>query len=77
MQVANRSLQDPWGRSSVGRVSEWHSEGRRFDPDRLHQEVRNNFVPGFFFLSVVAFFPFMYNISCMYIANPTMEGALL
>ncbi len=28
----------PRGRSSVGRVLEWHSRGRRFDPDRLHQE---------------------------------------
>ena len=26
-----------WGRSSPGRASEWHSEGSRFDPDRLHQ----------------------------------------
>ena len=26
-----------WGRSSVGRALEWHSRGRRFDPDRLHQ----------------------------------------
>ena len=26
-----------WGRSSVGRAPEWHSGGRRFDPDRLHQ----------------------------------------
>ena len=25
-----------WGRSSVGRALEWHSRGRRFDPDRLH-----------------------------------------
>ena len=25
------------GRSSVGRALEWHSRGRRFDPDRLHQ----------------------------------------
>ncbi len=26
-----------WGRSSIGRAPEWHSGGRRFDPDRLHQ----------------------------------------
>ena len=26
-----------WGRSSAGRALEWHSRGRRFDPDRLHQ----------------------------------------
>ena len=25
-----------WGRSSVGRALEWHSRGRQFDPDRLH-----------------------------------------
>ena len=25
-----------WGRSSAGRALEWHSRGRRFDPDRLH-----------------------------------------
>lgn len=27
-----------WGHSSVGRALEWHSRGRRFDPDYLHQE---------------------------------------
>ena len=26
-----------WGRSAVGSAFEWHSKGRRFDPDRLHQ----------------------------------------
>src|SRR3989304_7811919 len=26
-----------WGCSSVGRALEWHSRGRRFDPDQLHQ----------------------------------------
>ena len=25
-----------WGYSSVGRALEWHSRGRRFDPDYLH-----------------------------------------
>src|ERR1700733_6412746 len=25
-----------WGHSSVGRAPEWHSGGRRFDPDWLH-----------------------------------------
>ncbi len=25
-----------WGHSSVGRALEWHSRGRRFDPDWLH-----------------------------------------
>jgi hypothetical protein len=25
-----------WGCSSVGRALEWHSRGRRFDPDQLH-----------------------------------------
>jgi hypothetical protein len=25
-----------WGRSSTGRVPDWQSGGRRFDPDRLH-----------------------------------------
>ena len=30
-----------WGRSSVGRALEWHSRGRRFDPDRLHQDPPN------------------------------------
>ncbi len=28
--------EDKWGRSSVGRALEWHSRGRQFDPDRLH-----------------------------------------
>ena len=27
---------NPWGHSSVGRALEWHSRGRRFDPDWLH-----------------------------------------
>jgi hypothetical protein len=37
-----RLLQRPslWGRSSVGRAPEWHSGGRRFDPDRLHQTMK-------------------------------------
>src|SRR5947207_5446022 len=26
-----------WGCSSIGRAPEWHSGGRRFDPDQLHQ----------------------------------------
>ena len=26
-----------WGCSSIGRALEWHSGGRRFDPDQLHQ----------------------------------------
>ena len=26
------------GHSSVGRASDWQSEGRRFDPDWLHQK---------------------------------------
>ncbi len=26
-----------WGYSSVGRALEWHSRGRQFDPDYLHQ----------------------------------------
>src|SRR4029079_11225764 len=26
-----------WGHSSVGRALEWHSRGRRFDSDWLHQ----------------------------------------
>ncbi len=30
-----------WGRSSAGRALEWHSRGRRFDPDRLHQKINN------------------------------------
>jgi hypothetical protein len=30
-----------WGRSSAGRALEWHSRGRRFDPDRLHQTINN------------------------------------
>src|SRR6266850_7308006 len=29
-----------WGRSSAGRALEWHSRGRRFDPDRLHQKFQ-------------------------------------
>ena len=30
-------------RSSVGRAREWHSRGRRFDPDRVHQtEIAEN-----------------------------------
>ena len=30
------SFRQTWGRSSAGRALEWHSRGRRFDPDRLH-----------------------------------------
>jgi|WetSurSiteA1Bulk_404760.scaffolds.fasta_scaffold02961_5 putative endonuclease len=30
-------MQSSWGCSSVGRALEWHSRGRRFDPDQLHQ----------------------------------------
>src|SRR5258705_8544573 len=26
-----------WGRSSIGRASDWQSEGSRFDPGRLHR----------------------------------------
>ena len=29
------------GYSSAGRALEWHSRGRRFDPDRLHQKINN------------------------------------
>ena len=29
-----------WGLSSVGRASDLHSEGQRFDPVRLHQNKR-------------------------------------
>ena len=29
-----------WGCSSVGRALEWHSRGRRFDPDHLHQKQK-------------------------------------
>ena len=36
-----------WGRSSVGRALEWHSRGRRFDPDRLHQMFHINQSLGF------------------------------
>ena len=28
-----------WGCSSVGRALEWHSRGRQFDPDQLHQRT--------------------------------------
>src|SRR6202035_5177857 len=28
-----------WGHSSVGRALEWHSRGRRFDSDWLHQTL--------------------------------------
>ena len=28
-----------WGCSSVGRALEWHSRGRRFDPDQLHKDT--------------------------------------
>ncbi len=37
-----------WGRSSAGRASEWHSEGQRFDPVRLHhkrQDFSCRFLP--------------------------------
>ena len=30
------------GRSSIGRASAWHAEGRRFDSDRLHQIFKPN-----------------------------------
>jgi PD-(D/E)XK endonuclease len=34
IQSATRRYDDlPWGYSSAGRASEWHSEGRRFEPD--------------------------------------------
>ena len=29
-----------WGCSSVGRALEWHSRGRQFDPDQLHQNSK-------------------------------------
>src|SRR5690606_27749777 len=29
------------GHSSVGRALEWHSRGRRFDPDWLHQDSKS------------------------------------
>ena len=35
-----------WGYSSVGRALEWHSRGRRFDPDYLHHESAD-FISGF------------------------------
>ncbi len=32
------ALEKPvWGRGAAGSASEWHSEGRGFDPHRLHQ----------------------------------------
>jgi putative endonuclease len=31
-----RTILNLWGCSSVGRALEWHSRGRRFDPDQLH-----------------------------------------
>ena len=31
-----RAFTYTWGCSSVGRALEWHSRGRRFDPDQLH-----------------------------------------
>ena len=39
-----------WGCSSVGRALEWHSRGRRFDPDHLHhyQPNSNHFRVRFF-----------------------------
>src|SRR5687768_9618614 len=33
----NVSERASWGCSSIGRALEWHSRGRRFDPDQLHQ----------------------------------------
>lgn len=30
----------PWGRSSIGRASDWQSEGSRFDPGRLHCKTK-------------------------------------
>jgi hypothetical protein len=34
------SLPSDWGLSSAGRASALQAEGHRFDPDRLHQELR-------------------------------------
>ena len=39
-------LLSTWGYSSVGRALEWHSRGRRFDPDYLHHESAD-FISGF------------------------------
>ncbi len=36
IRLAEKSA-SAWGCSSVGRAPEWHSGGRRFDPDQLHQ----------------------------------------
>ena len=41
----------PWGYSSVGRALEWHSRGRRFDPDYLHHEKRTAYSCPFFVVS--------------------------
>ena len=37
IRAKNVRLSKFWGHSSVGRASDLHSEGQRFDPVRLHQ----------------------------------------
>ena len=37
LRHAGKPGESVWGCSSVGRALEWHSRGRRFDPDQLHQ----------------------------------------
>lgn len=51
------------GCSSVGRALEWHSRGRRFDPDQLHQEIQGvnqlRVSPFFFHATLYTTLPFL------------------
>ena len=51
----NNLLLLPWGYSSVGRALEWHSRGRRFDPDYLHQKSSELFKNVSGFLHIVIY----------------------